>query len=201
MIAKQQITVQIMAGGRSSRMGRDKALVQLGGQTLAMRALEQWHGWGAKILYSVGSRPAPVWLPDWAEPVWDTHPECGPMGGLEAGLLCCVTPYLLLCAVDLPFVTPKHGERLAAAIGRADSCAFCRDGMEEPLFGLYRAESCLPVVVRRLEQGQFRMRELFSEWNSVLIPTTEEEMFRNLNTQQDLEQARQLLEHAANHSR
>lgn len=194
MIAKEQITVQIMAGGRSSRMGTDKALVRLGGQTLAMRALEQWRGWGGGLLYSVGDRPVPEWLPEWAQPVRDIHRECGPMGGLEAGLRCCETPYLLLCAVDLPFVTPKQGKQLADAIDQADSCIFCRNGKEEPLFGLYRVESCLPAVTRHLEQKQYRMRALFSEWNSVLVPTAEEDAFRNLNTKQDLEQAQKLLQ-------
>ena len=124
----------------------------------------------------------------------DVHRECGPIGGLEAGLLCCDTPYLLLCAVDLPFVTSKQGDQLAEAIRQADSCVFCRNGREEPLFGLYRVDGCLPVVVRHLEQKQYRMRALFSEWNSVLIPTTEVDVFRNLNTKENLEQAQKLLQ-------
>lgn len=61
------------------------------------------------------------------------------------------------------------------------------------MFGLYRVENCLPVVVRQLEQKQYRMRTLFSEWSSILVPTAEEELFRNLNTKQDLEQAQKML--------
>lgn len=189
-----QVTVQIMAGGRSSRMGRDKAGVLLGGETLAMRALRTWRGWGGELFYSTGSQPAPDWLPGWARAVPDLHPDNGPLGGLEAGLCCCATPYLLLCAVDLPFVTPEHGERLLAGIGGADVCMYRLAGRPEPLFGLYRVEGCRPAVQRRLAEGSRRLCGLLEECASVLIPTEEARMFLNLNTPEDVERAARLLD-------
>ena len=48
----ESVTVQIMLGGRSTRMGRDKALVELGGRTLLDRALDRWREYGACLLYT-----------------------------------------------------------------------------------------------------------------------------------------------------
>ena len=53
------VTVQIMAGGRSTRMGRDKALVELGGRTLLQRALDTWQNYGGAVQLSVAVMPAP----------------------------------------------------------------------------------------------------------------------------------------------
>ena len=53
-MAHPEITVQIMAGGRSSRMGQDKALVRLGGHTLLERAVATWSGWVGGLFLSVG---------------------------------------------------------------------------------------------------------------------------------------------------
>ena len=51
----ESVTVQIMLGGRSTRMGRDKALVELGGRTLLDRALDRWREYGAGVQLSVGN--------------------------------------------------------------------------------------------------------------------------------------------------
>ena len=184
-----QVTVQIMAGGRSSRMGRDKATVLLEGETLAMRGLRKWRNWGAEIFYAVGAHPVPAWLPSWAVPVADRYVDCGPLGGLEAGLSQCAAPCLLLCAVDLPFVAPEHAERLLGCIGSADACMYRLDGRPEPLFALYRSEPCLPVVRRLLKAGDYRLCRLMDHCCVEQVPTDAAWLFQNLNTAEDVDRA------------
>lgn len=58
----ESVTVQIMLGGRSTRMGRDKALVELGGRTLLDRALDRWREYGAGVQLSDGIQSGGPWL-------------------------------------------------------------------------------------------------------------------------------------------
>ena len=181
-----EITVQIMAGGRSSRMGQDKALVRLGGQTLLERAVETWSDWGGGLFLSVGHPERAALAPKGAVPVADRYPDCGPLGGLHAGLAVCPTPLLLLCAVDTPLLGPEQAEGLAAAIGTADACVYTVEGRPQPLFGLYRTTTCLPVAERLLAAGERRMRTLLVQVNTAELPAPDETRFRNLNTPEEL---------------
>lgn len=182
------ITVQIMAGGRSTRMGSDKALAKLGGRTLLERAVETWRGWGGTLAVSVGSRERAELAPAGTVPIFDVYPHCGPLGGLHGGLTVCSTEFLLLLAVDTPFLGPELGERLAAGIGTATACVFTVDARPQPLFGLYRA-SCLPVAEKLLASGERRMRALLEEVPTVYLPAEDGVPFQNLNTPEALADA------------
>ena len=189
-MAHENITVQIMAGGKSTRMGRDKAFVTLGGKTLLDRAVDRWKDWGKSLFLSVGSEDREELAPADAVPVFDRYPGFGPLGGLHGGLLVCDTEYLLLCAVDTPFLTPEHAEKLVEAIGNADACVYTLEGWPQPQFGLYRM-TCLSVAQLLLEQGEGRMMRLLDTVNTVRIPAENEADFRNLNTPEELEAAEQ----------
>ena len=76
----KDVTVQIMLGGKSTRMGRDKALVELGGRTLLDRAVETWKGYGAGLQLSVGSEARRALAPAGSYAVVDRYPERGPLG-------------------------------------------------------------------------------------------------------------------------
>ena len=187
------ITVQILAGGRSRRMGSDKAQTLLGGRTLLERAVEQWWDWGGALTVSVGSADRAHLAPPGTAAVCDVCPGCGPMGGLHGGLTVCTTPLLLLRAVDTPFLGPEQGEALAAAMGGADACVFTLDGMPQPLFGLYRTQPCLRAVQRLLTHDERRMLRLLDAVNTVFVPTDDRPLFQNLNTPDELRRAEERL--------
>jgi len=92
----------VLAGGKSSRMGRDKALVQLGGVTLIERAVEKLRQVCAEVVI-LGSNPA---LETYGPLVPDLHQNCGPLGGIEAVLAYSQFDWNLLLPVDMPFVPP-----------------------------------------------------------------------------------------------
>lgn len=184
-----EITVQIMAGGNSRRMGVDKAAVRLAGMTLLDRAAQAWAGWGRALAVSVGTADRAELAPAGTAAVCDIFPGCGPLGGLHGGLAVCATELLLLRAVDTPFLLPQHGELLAQAIGAADACVFTLDGRPQPLFGLYRAEPCLSAAERLLTHDERRMVRLLEAVNTVTVPTADAGAFRNLNTPWDLAEA------------
>lgn len=180
------VTVQIMAGGRSSRMGRDKALVELGGKTLLRRALENWQIYGGAVQLSVGPVERAELAPEGVRAVADRYEGCGPLGGLHAGLLVCRTEFLLLTAVDCPFVTAELADGLLSAVGGADACAYTVNGRAEPLFALYR-KSCLPAAERMLADGEHKMGLLLRRVETVYLPAEDPAPFRNLNTPEELE--------------
>lgn len=184
----KDVTVQIMLGGKSTRMGRDKALVELGGRTLLDRAIETWKGYAAGLQLSVGSEARRALAPAGSCAVVDRYPERGPLGGLHAGLWACPTPLLLLAAVDSPFLTPALADGLLNAIGGANACVYTLDGRPQPLFGLYRT-TCLAAAETLLEEGNNKLRALLDRVGTVYLPAADPAPFRNLNTPEELERA------------
>lgn len=70
----------VLAGGRSTRFGSDKALAELGGHTLLARAVDTLSGWCEYVIVAGReTAPAPT-VPDWP------HPQMGPLGGIAAAL-------------------------------------------------------------------------------------------------------------------
>ena len=185
-----KVTVQIMLGGLSTRMGTDKALVTLGGKTLLERALARWQGYGSGVQLSVGSAERKSLAPAGMSAVTDIYPERGPLGGLHAGLHACPTELLLVTAVDSPYLTQAHADRLLEAIGTADACIYTVDGRPQPLFGLYRRRCATPAETLILH-GNNRMTELLGWVNTVFMEAEDGAPFRNLNTPADLAAAEQ----------
>lgn len=185
----ENLTVQIMLGGKSTRMGRDKALVELNGQTLLELAVAKWQGFGQNLQLSVGPAHRAALAPAGAPAVADIYPERGPLGGLHAGLLVCPTDLLLLAAVDSPFVTTELAEGLLAAIGTADACVYTLDGRPQPLFGLYR-KTCRSAAERLLAAEENKMGLLLRRVDTVYLAADDPAPFRNLNTPEELEAAR-----------
>ena len=191
-MTRKDVTVQIMLGGKSTRMGTDKALVKLGGKTLLDRAVERWQSYGGGLQLSVGSAERSALAPEGITAIEDLYVERGPMGGLHAGLQACSTPLLLLVAVDSPFLGEEQADLLVRSIGDGDACVYTIDGRPQPLFGLYRAE-CAPMAEELLVLGENRMNGLLKRLNTVYIPTQQEALFRNLNTPEELAEAQRLL--------
>lgn len=191
-MTRNDVTVQIMLGGLSTRMGQDKALVKLGGKTLLERAIARWQGYGAGLQLSVGAAERAELAPEGIPAVVDIYPERGPLGGLQAGLHACDTPLLLLVAVDCPFLDYEQADRLLDAMGEAEACVYTLDGRPQPLFGLYRRR-CWTSAETLILQGDNRMSQLLEWSNTVYVPTENTEPFRNLNTPEDLAEAEQIL--------
>ncbi len=139
----------ILAGGRSLRMGREKALLEIGGETFLARA--------ARNLGSVFGTVTVVLSADSAletdlPVVRDEFPGRGALGGLHAALKNCNSKLAIVLAVDLPLITPDAVANLATlAESLAKFLAVVprqSDGRPQPLFAAYRAKFC----VRSLEE-------------------------------------------------
>jgi molybdopterin-guanine dinucleotide biosynthesis protein A len=170
-------------------MGKDKAFLQLGCQTLLARALAL-AGTAAQEVRIVGDPQ--LFLP-YGRVVQDVFSGHGPLGGIHSALCYSETDLNLMLAVDLPFVESSF---LAYLVASAFQCAAMvtvprsRDGWQ-PLCAVYRKEFAA-VAERALRKGKNRMDILLSQVETRAIGEEEllrmgfsTQMFRNLNTPED----------------
>jgi phospholipid/cholesterol/gamma-HCH transport system ATP-binding protein len=183
----------ILAGGRSTRMGADKAFVPLEGRPLLARALEL-AGAVTSDVRIVGSAEK---FASFGPVVEDQFRDSGPLGGIHAALRNSSSELNLILAVDLPFVSPAF---LRYLVARArDSAAVVTvaraGGGWQPLCAVYRREFA-DAAEAALRAGHFKIDALFDGVPTEVITETELEeagfsvtIFRNLNTVDELEAA------------
>jgi molybdopterin-guanine dinucleotide biosynthesis protein A len=189
------ITAFILAGGKSARMGSDKAFLQLGGRSLLSRALD--------IARAVTSDVRIVGDPEkfaaFGPIVPDIYPARGPLGGIHAALSASTTDLNLILGVDLPFLDLRFLQFLIAEAQSADAVVTVpwADGHFQPLCAVYR-KAFLPMAEHALDQGRNKLDALFSEVPARVISEKELSaagfdfaIFRNLNTPEEWEQAKQ----------
>ena len=185
-----------VAGGRSRRMGQDKALLPWGDSDLLGHALARLSG----VVDEVGILPGTEHrYPDrGVVEHLDTAPDQGPLAGLLAALEGASGRAVLLLGVDLPLVPSRLVERLVALNGSADAVVPVSPRGPEPLCALYGA-TCLEPVRRRVAAGDLtmtafwpdvRVREVGPEELAVFGDPGE--LFLNVNAPEDYDRARAL---------
>jgi molybdenum cofactor guanylyltransferase len=155
------LTIAIMAGGRSRRMGRDKALIPVGGVPMLERVARAALGTGLPVIVIGRERPAD-WPFDEVAFHLDRYPDTGPLGGLATALQVSGTSVLML-ACDMPLVTTDAIGWLIKQGGMADGYGVVPSsgGRLEPLFAIYRI-SVLPRVASMFEQEIYALKGLIN---------------------------------------
>jgi molybdopterin-guanine dinucleotide biosynthesis protein A len=171
----------LLAGGRSSRMGREKALLELDGKTLVEIGLEKLKKVCREVKL-VGDNPGLACFGVGAVP--DTMTGCGPLGGIVAGLEQSAAELNLFLAVDVPFVPAALLQQLLFAASAEDVvCVMVEScGQPQPLIAVYR-RSALPTLRGELEAGRWKVMSAIKAAGDVrYLKSAEEAWFRNLNT-------------------
>lgn len=137
------LTVFILTGGLSARMGRDKARLRLGGKTLV-----QW------IRGRVATLGVPVRCIR-----RDLVPRCGPLGGVYTGLARCRTARAVFLSCDMPMVDARLLRRLRRLAGEAPAACFRHGGGTEPFPMLVRREM-VDEVGRRVDRRELALHRL-----------------------------------------
>ncbi len=181
----------ILAGGRSSRMGGDKAFLPWDGRRLLDRQLELVRALGpAEILIS--GRAGVEYATPGVRVVVDAVPDQGPLGGLAAALEATESPHLLLLAVDLPSVTPAFLRDLLAQRRPGVGAVPRTDAGWEPLAAIYPRE-ILSLVRQHLDRRILAAHRLIEAGVAAGLLATvppraaPASVFRNLNSPADLE--------------
>ena len=175
------VTGFILAGGESRRLGRDKRILRIGGQTLLARTQGLLRSFLGEEPFVAGDNLAGLDIdPD--RIILDARPDCGPLGGLVASLEKSLTEWILILAVDMPFLEKADLQRmLQAARQQYDVLTLSIDGRPEPLAALYR-RTALPFWRERLINGILSLSEGIEQlkWQSVMIPGNKKALF-NIN--------------------
>ena len=155
-------TAIVMAGGKSRRMGGDKATTLLGEQTLLQRAVDIVAPIFGELRVSVRAPRADLPWPQIA----DRHQDAGPLAGLCAALEDVTTPWIFALATDMPFAKPALIELLAQRRAGFDAVVPVADGHPQPLAAFY-AQSCLATVRALLDadDGQRSLRAALDRLN------------------------------------
>ena len=190
----EPVTGFVLAGGKSSRMGMDKALLDLNGATLLSRTRELLESVCRKV-FVLGPKQRYGGL---GECVEDIHPDCGPLGGIHAALLKSRTRLNLIVAVDTPFLSKEFLDYLVDRAAAGDAVVTVPEiaGHVQPLCAVYSREF-LPIAENALKKGEYKIVPLFPAGRIVTVTVQElaqfgvgPEMFDNLNTPEDLDRAR-----------
>ena len=191
-------TIVIQAGGKSSRMGQDKALMHFLGRPLIARQVERVQGAGSLLVIS--NQPGDyefLGLPI----VEDLLPGVGPLGGLYTALSAAATPVVTVVACDMPFLSRKLLETQAEILLREGVDVVIprtEEGLE-PLHATYRRDTCLPAVKAALDAGERKMIAWFPEVKVREMPADEVarydpqmQSFINVNRPEDYRAAEDL---------
>lgn len=186
----------ILAGGTSRRMGRDKALLEVGGKPAIARVAERLARVCDPILVVTDRRDR---YPSLGLPVVvDQRPGSGAVGGLHAGLAAAPAPVCVAVACDMPFLSPKVLRVVTEAVAGVDAAVPLVDGWPQPLHAAYR-RSLVPVLEVQLGRGPCSLRSLLASpdirvrWlrASQLPPAASRSLF-NMNTPADYRRALQV---------
>lgn len=189
-----QATGAILAGGKSMRMGTDKALLRIDQQTLLERSVEKMQSIFSEVIV-VGCDPSkhPI---QGIRILSDDAPGYGPLGGIQTVLRHAIFDTVLVAACDLPFWDAKLARHLIEACSQHDGAVPIVNGFYEPLLAAYR-RTCLTAIQDRLDCGEFKVTGFFQDVRIRGITASELETvcdpqwaFCNLNTMADFEKVR-----------
>jgi molybdopterin-guanine dinucleotide biosynthesis protein A len=194
-LSYHNVTALILAGGNSSRMGRDKAFLKVGGVPLITRVYDILKPLFADVLTAAG-RPDDERGPFPGRIVHDATAGMGPLGGLVAGLKAAKTQWLFMVACDMPHLDPRViarivDERLKNAEGVMAVVPESEGGLES-CHALY-AKAALPIIEQAMAKGERAPYRLFERLNARIVAKADiaaiDPTFRalsNLNTPEDL---------------
>lgn len=159
-------SVAILAGGKSTRMGRDKAALTLDGARFVDRLAREFAPCGDVMISAAKSEDyADLGLPV----VADAHLEIGPIEGIRQALLHAREPFVFVCATDMPFLKRAVADYLAEFISSDwDVCALSEGGRIQPLCAIYR-KSVLSTVEALIESGRYRLSEILSSVRTKVV--------------------------------
>jgi molybdopterin-guanine dinucleotide biosynthesis protein A len=193
-MAHSQVSGFVLAGGKSTRMGQDKASLTLNGRTLLEHALAALRGVCRDVAVLGRFERYGAMAPAYE----DIYPGCGPLGGIHAALSTSQTQFNLIIAVDTPFLVPEFLTYLAeraVASGMVVTTPEI-DDYTQPLCTVYSLDF-LPIAERAIQAGNYKIVPLFPRDQTLVIKESElrrfafgTEMFENLNTPEDMERAR-----------
>lgn len=196
-VQMEVVTAFVLAGGKSSRMGCDKALLEFAGRPLLRHAIEL----ASSVAPDVRIVGDPSKYAAFGPAISDIYSGRGPLGGIHAALADSTKGLNLVLATDLPFVQPGFLRYLIAKAQATDAFVTVPQigRYFEPLCAVYRKQFA-ETVEAALSKGKNKVDALFAQSPTRIVSEKEivgagfsSAMFRNLNTPDDMRKAEQEL--------
>ncbi len=193
------LTLSIQAGGKSSRMGQDKALMPFHGKPLIETVLARLAPLADEIIVTTNAPENYAFL---GVPLFrDIVPERGALGGLYTALKSATQDQVAVVACDMPFASSQFFRAATKLMSTraADIVIPQTPNGLEPLHALYRRNICLDPIERALEANQWKVIAWFDAVNAHVLSVAETAAlnpdglaFWNLNTPEDFAKAESL---------
>lgn len=187
---KLEMTGIVLAGGKSSRMGRNKAFLEFEGQPFIERTLQVLRTVFSEVIISTNN---PELYSSYEEKtVQDLYLDQGPLGGLHACLKAAQNDYSFFVACDMPFLNREIIRYFAQLTGEESIIVPVIKGGLHPLHAFYH-KRCLPVIEKKLEAKRLKLIEILDECSVRYVHEEDlqkfpnfEQVFQNVNTPQEL---------------
>lgn len=186
------ISIAILAGGQSRRMGTDKAALRIDQSTLLERTAHLARAVTSRVFVIGRERPH-----DWPQPlsdvrfILDEHPDCGPLGGLQSALhnLDKAHHKVLLLACDLPRLNEAALHwlcQMSASNAQSHGTVVNNAGQLEPLFSVYH-RAVEPLIAQQMQSGRRSMHGLIASGDFAIVeaPDWLRPLLSNLNTPEE----------------
>jgi len=196
-----RISCIVLVGGKSERLGRDKALEPLVAGNLLERVLSRLGSFNSEIILVARPGQDLSRFSDFPglSIVHDANPGKGPMGGLYTGLCTSTAPYSLVTAGDMPFLNINFLRYMVQLSPGFDVIVPRVKDYIEPLYAVY-SRNCLKPIEDLLTQGDLQIRKLFKAVKVRYVEAAEIDRFDpghlsffNVNTEADLKKAREII--------
>jgi molybdopterin-guanine dinucleotide biosynthesis protein A len=190
------ISCAILTGGKSTRMGRDKATLKVGEKTLVghTHAIAREIFTDIMVISSLHASIEDVS----ARIVHDVLPMPGSLTGIASALLNADTPYVFVLGCDMPFLTATAIRHTIGQVHGEQVILPRTDGGFEPLHAVYH-RSCLSFMLTCIERGHMKIERLFPFFRVKALPPDPAflnrgvSVFTNVNTREDLTRAEKSL--------
>ncbi|MDO8689914.1 MAG: molybdenum cofactor guanylyltransferase [Dehalococcoidia bacterium] len=203
-LGASNLAALVLAGGQSTRLGKDKAFLDIDGRTLLERVTARLHGLFREILVVTSQRGREQIRENGLEfsrevsLITDLYPGKGSMGGVYSGLVLSSTYYNLVVACDMPFLSPRLVAHLTQQAQDFDVIIPRLKGVLEPLHAIY-SKGCLGPMKRLLDVEHLKIIDLFPEVNvryieeAEIVPLDPQLLsFFNINTAIDFQRAQEM---------
>jgi molybdenum cofactor guanylyltransferase len=184
-----KFSAAVLAGGRSTRMGTDKAFLRIGDKLLIEHQLRCLRDTGAAELL-ISGRPEVDYSAFRAQVVHDEHREAGPLAGLASVLRAASCPLVLVLAVDMPAMTSAILRKIISRCTEHSGCVPIEEHRFQSLAAAY-PKSLHAMAERRVREGRGSMHEFVTEAiaetfvQTLQIEPSEQLCFINWNTPSD----------------
>lgn len=187
----------ILAGGKNTRIKNEKAFIQLRGKsTLVEETLKVFQKIFSEIIVVTNNPQA--YLRFGTKVVEDLVKNKGPLGGIFSGLCFSTSELNFVVGCDMPFINSDLIKYIVQKPAEYDAVIPQINGKVESLFARY-SKNALPVILSHLLQDDLKLQNILAELKVLKISSQEVERFDpqrlsffNINTQEDLQQAKEL---------